>query len=40
MPSFAHSTLSILSVVALYNGALLSALAAYLWAYRGRGHSR
>jgi hypothetical protein len=34
--AFANSTFSILTIVALYNGALLTALAFYLYTHRGR----
>jgi hypothetical protein len=36
MSLLAFSTFSILTIVALFNGLLLSVLAAYLWTWRGR----
>lgn len=36
MSLIANSTFSILTVVTIYNGTLLTALALYLWAHRGR----
>lgn len=40
MSLLAYSTFSILSIVALYNGLLLAALAVYLWRHRGRPADR
>jgi hypothetical protein len=36
----AFSTVSILSIVAFYNGLLLAVLALYLWNHRGRPWER
>ncbi|MCY0993775.1 hypothetical protein OV079_48215 [Nannocystis pusilla] len=36
----AFSTVSILSIVAFYNGLLLAVLAYYLWKHRGRPWER
>jgi hypothetical protein len=40
MSVLAFSTFSILTLVAVYNGLLLTALALYLWAHRGRSVQR